>query len=237
MAATFRAFVRSILGQRSAARMLSGFVDSLLQTFENCRPGLTDAVLKESGDGVERFFAALYEKEKSRLEELVGIEHEHLSEDARREMVEKIDGRIREVLIPAYSRLARRLTQRERNDFYLSAGAWHGAERLAFGFAGMMLGGFVVWAPFIPLWSKEWVLVFALGGLVFPDLRRLLAFRRYASELDSLVTATDDEIFRMDVTLLTRETRTEGTRHPAPARAPETPPERAQPPKGREGGR
>jgi len=238
MAATFRAIVRSILGQRPTARMLSGFVDSLLQTFENCRPGLTDAALKEPSATVDRFFAALYEKEKPRLEELVAIEHAHLSEPARRELVERIDSRIREVLIPAYARLARRLTLRERNDFYVSAGAWHGLERIGFAAAGMALGAFVVWAPFIPIYAKEWVAVFALGGLVYPELRRVLAFRRYAAELEGLVARTDDEIFRMDLTLLTQgSVRDPVVGDAAAAARPHAVSERTPPPKGRQGER
>ena len=47
-------------------------MDSLLQTFENCRPGLPDDRL-ELGDA-EAFFAHLYEQEKSRLSEAVRVE-------------------------------------------------------------------------------------------------------------------------------------------------------------------
>ncbi len=39
--------------------MLGGFVDSLLQMFENCRPGLTDEILRAGPAGVERFFLDL----------------------------------------------------------------------------------------------------------------------------------------------------------------------------------
>jgi hypothetical protein len=217
--------------------MLGGFVDSLLQTFENCRPGLTDAAVHEPSPApaaVEAYFAALYEKEKVRLTELIALEHAEVPEAARREMVDKIDSRIRGVLIPAYARVARRLTARERNDFYLTASAWHGLERLGFGVAGMLTGLFVVWAPFIPLVAKEWIAVFGLGGLVFPELRRVLALRRYVSEVNGLVERTDDEIFRMDLTLLTREPL------PAPAVTPVRPhvsAEAGAPGKTREGGR
>jgi hypothetical protein len=151
--------------------MLGGFVDSLLQTFENCRPGLTDATVQERSDApVEAYFAALYEKERPRLHELVALEHGEPSEAARRDLVDKIDSRIRGVLVPAYARLARRLSVRERNDFYLTHGAWHGVERIGFGVAGMLAGAFAVWVPFIPLVAKEWVAIFALGGLAHETL-------------------------------------------------------------------
>lgn len=210
--------------------MLDGFVDSLIQTFENCRAGLADEALGTPAT-VEGFFLQLYDKERPRLTELVQLSYSHLSDADRQGLVEKIDGRIREILIPAYARVAGHFTGRERNDFYLSRGAWHGLERLGFGAAAMVIGGFVVWAPFIPLWSKEWVAVFALGGLVFPDLRRLLSWKRYESELNTLVARTDDEIFRMDLALLTREP-------PHPHVTPEKePPSPVPPPRARQGGR
>ena len=105
-------------------------------------------------------------------------------------------------MLPAYARLASGFTPRERNDFYLrprrctASSGWPGPP-------GLALGGFVVWAPFIPLWSKEWVLVFGLGGFVFPTIRRYFALRRYQHELNDLVARTDDEIWRLDLGFLT----------------------------------
>jgi len=114
-----------------------------------------------------------------------------------------VDERIRKVVLPAYARLASSFTPRERNDFYLTREELHGVERVAWSALGMALGAFVVWAPFIPLWSKEWVLVFAVGGFVFPSLRRYFALRRYQNELGYLVARTDDEIWRLDLDFMT----------------------------------
>jgi hypothetical protein len=96
----------------------------------------------------------------------------------------------------------------------LTPEALHGFERLGWGAVGVALGAFVVWAPFIPIWSKEWVLVFGVGGLVFPTLRRYLALRHYQSGLNDLVARTDDEIWRLDLGYMTsaatRESAGEG---------------------------
>jgi hypothetical protein len=103
---------------------------------------------------------------------------------------------------------------------------------LGFSAAGLLLGAFIVWAPFIPLNAKEWVFVFGLGGLVFPDLRRVFAWKRYESELNDVVGRTDDEIFRMDLALLTHET----PHVAAPLIERKQEPNRT-PPRTREGGR
>jgi hypothetical protein len=186
-----------------AGRVLDGFVDSLLQTFENCRAGLSDETLRAGSDEVAKFFGDLYQKEAPRLAEAVATQCAHLSDPARAQLLEKADTLIRRVVIPAYARLCTRFTARERNDFYLVAESWRGLERLGWGLAGLGLGAFVVWAPFIPLWSKEWVAVFAVGGLAFPNIRRLLSLRRYTADLNGVVGRTDDEIWRMDMALLT----------------------------------
>jgi hypothetical protein len=187
--------------QRAVGRMLGGFVDTLLQTFENCRPGLSDEQLR-SGAGVAEFFTELYEKERPQLLEAVARET-HLAPEAQAALAQRVDERIRKVVIPAYTRLAAPLSRRERNDFYLTPESLHLAERLAWAAGGMMLGTFVVWAPFIPLWEKEWVIPFMLAGLVFPELRRWLALRRYQAELNALVTRTDEEVWRLDLQYLT----------------------------------
>lgn len=181
-------------------RTLDGFLVSLLQTFENSRPGLTTEMLATGG--VEAFFRDLYEKEVRVLRERVGG-LTHLSKDEQEELFERVDERIRKVVVPAYARLASSFTPRERNDFYLAGEGLHGLERVAWAILGIALGAFAVWAPFIPLWSKEWVLVFAAGGFVLPGLRRYLALRRYQVELEDLVARTDDEIWRLDLGFMT----------------------------------
>ncbi len=195
-----RRLARLFVTSAAEHQTLDGFVDSLVQTFENSRPGLTAEMLAKAA--VEPFLRDLYLKEVDRLHEKVA-QLTHLSADEQRQIEDRIDERIRKVVIPAYARMAAAFTPRERNDFYLTRESLHTLERLGWGALGVALGAFVVWAPFIPLWSKEWVLVFGLGGLVFPSLRRYLALRRYQHELNDLVARTDDEIWRLDLGFLT----------------------------------
>jgi hypothetical protein len=183
--------------------MLSGFVDSVLQMFENCRAGLDDGIVRAGGAPVERFFAELYEKERPRLQEIIRQQEQHLSDGDREELFERVDERLRKVVIPAYARITARFTPRERNDFYYVPEHLHGLERLAWTAGGIGLGALAVAAPFIPLWDKEWIVLFAVAGLFFPNIRRLLALRRYQAELNALVGRTDDEIWRMDLAYIT----------------------------------
>jgi hypothetical protein len=190
-----------VLGRGPSPRgMLNGFVDSLLQSFENHRAGLSNDIDRREA---EAFFLALYEKEAPHLRDTVRQGELALPEASRDTFFAEVDDYVRRVVVPAYARLAGPFTRRERNDFYLTPESLHGLERVGFGVLGMLLGLFVVWAPFIPLWSKEWVLVFVIAGLVFPNLRRFLALRRYESEINRLVLRADDEIWRKDLAYVT----------------------------------
>ncbi len=210
-----RRFAR-LFQQPARERQLEGFVDSLLQTFENSRAGITTEML-ERGE-VEDFLLGLYQNEVRSLREKIA-HLPHLSSLEQQELFERVDERIRKVVVPAYARLASSFTPRERNDFYLAPESLHAVERLGWAVLGLLLGAFVVWAPFIPLWSKEWVLVFGVGGFVFPSLRRYLALRRYEGQLNDLVGRTDDEIWRLDLGYLTSAWE-RGSSSAAPEAAP-----------------
>jgi hypothetical protein len=182
-------------------RPLDGFVESLVQSFENCRPGLPDEGLSPAQ--AEPFFRDLYEKEKPRLRDTIRAEEPHLSDEARAEYARAVDAHARKVLVPAYARLAARFTERERNGFYRLPEPLHAVERALLCLLGIGVGALVVWAPFIPVWEKWWVLPFALTGLFAPELRRAFALKRYESEVNSLVARSDHEIVRLDSAYLT----------------------------------
>jgi hypothetical protein len=196
--------VRQLVRPRAALppAPLGGFCDGLLQTFENCRAGLSDDDARAGGGRAEKYFAQLYERERPRLDDAVALHGGHMAPGARAQLLAAVEERARTVIIPAYARLAAPLTLRERNDFYLTAPPLHALERLAFAAAGMLLGAFIVWAPFIPIWSKELILVTGVGGLLFPELRRLLALRRYQAEINRLVARTDADVARLEMALL-----------------------------------
>jgi hypothetical protein len=217
--------------------MLGGLVDSLLQTFENCRVGLSDETVEGGEKVVHDFFLELYEKESGHLAETVRLFETGLPAPAQQEILARVDELARKVVLPAYARLATRFTRPERNDFYLLPEPLHGLERFGWGVAGMGLGGFVVWAPFIPLWEKEWVLPFVVLGLLFPNIRRYFALRRYQSELNGIVAHADDEIRRAELAQLTSGEVVSATEPQHVASTAGSTTEGAVKPKARQGGR
>ena len=223
MKATFgRILALLARGDDPAPPAFDGFLDSLLQKFENCRPGLPDAVAGTGGEAAARFFADLYEAERPRLEDLVRQSEPLLEPSAREELFRKVDELIRNVVIPAYLRVALPYTARERNDFYLAPEPFHWLERLAWGAAGIAIGAFVVWAPFIPIWSKEIIFPAMVGGLLLPNIRRFLLMRRFEREINGLVSRGDREIARIDTAYLMAGAEQEmgtGTADTADARA------------------
>ena len=189
----------SVSGRVSGESRLLGplgrTIDSLVQGFEDRRAGLKDETIR-SGDG-EAFFMELYAGERDRLRGAVKLAEPQLSSDERDALLQDLDELAHKVLIPSYSRLAGSFTERERNDFYILRGPARVLERALFAVAGLLLGGFLVWAPFIPLWSKHWIWGLGLAGLVGPELRRYFAWKRYGRELNALVARTDRELERV----------------------------------------
>ncbi|MEO6325893.1 MAG: hypothetical protein ABIT01_15000 [Thermoanaerobaculia bacterium] len=187
----------------SGLRTLDGFFDSLVQSFENCRGGLKDEAIKTGPDEPARFFADLYEKEVPRLLDVIRLQEPHLSPEARQEYFRTVDDLIRKVVLPAYLRLTLHFTPRERNEFYLFPEPYHWLERAGWAVVGIVLGAAAIAAPFIPLWEKSWILPFLVGGFFVPDVRRLLALRKYETELNRLVSRADREVLRIDTAYLT----------------------------------
>lgn len=93
---------------------------------------------------------------------------------------------LRASLPRAWLRIARRYTALEARDF----GVWRGGDpvaRLTYVFVGLVLGGLILWAPFIPIWEKWFPFVLAAGGWWVPDLQTRFHKRRYARALGGLV--------------------------------------------------
>jgi hypothetical protein len=93
-----------------------------------------------------------------------------------------------DVVPDGWRRVAAPFTRLEDSGF----GNWRGGDlkaRLSYVLAGLVLGGIMLWAPFIPIWEKWFP--FALSGASFflPDATRFWHRRRYARELGRIVTS------------------------------------------------
>jgi hypothetical protein len=185
-------------GSANRPAIRGDLIDSLLQSFENCRPGLSDEKIRNLEE-VSQFFLAIYEKERPRLISAVNVQESFMSNEVREKFFAEIDSMIRTIVIPAYVRLATSYTPSERNDFYFVPQRYHFLERFGWAVVGMLLGGFAVWAPFIPIWSKEWVLPFAILGLVFPSVRKIFSIKHYESDLNRMVAKAESEIDRIEM--------------------------------------
>ncbi|MGC4115148.1 MAG: hypothetical protein QM765_11175 [Myxococcales bacterium] len=190
---------------RRALSPFGTFIDRLLQTFEDRRPGLTEETLKKGEKACEQYFLQVYENESARLRELVSGQ-EHLSQQARDALLVEVDKLIRTVVVPAYVRLTGRFTPRERNDFYLVREGLHLLERVGWGVAGVLVGALVMRGP-SPVWAKEAMVPFMVAGLFFPNLRSYLTLRRYEKDLNELVLRADREAGRIDVAYLLSDAR------------------------------
>lgn len=179
-------------------------VDTLIQAFEDRRLGLSSEQLAAGGPAVAGYFLEVYEQERPRIRAELDENEPHLTEAGRAAMFGEIDQLIREMIIPAYTRLSAAFTPKERRDFYHVPDGLHLLERLGWAFLGLLIGFFVLWARFIPLWTKELVLPLVIAGLVYPELRRFLALRRYERDLNQLVARADRELVRIDRAYLTR---------------------------------
>jgi hypothetical protein len=151
-----------------------------------------------------------------------------LDEEGLRRFVKTVDDLIRSVVIPAYLRIALPFTLRERNDFYRLPAPFHVAERILCGLGALLLGVFIIEAPFIPIWSKEILFPMLIAGLFLPNLRKLLSMRRFERELNDVVVRADREVARIDANLLLDEGVTEcelplleNQQHPETRRQPD----------------
>jgi hypothetical protein len=147
---------------------LGSIARDLIADLERARPGFA---LTPSG-----FEAAARERMQVRLTDL-RAQFASLGSDADYERVKR---ELEDVLLRRYLVFARGQSERDR------AGGPSIIERLVWAVGGLVLGGFFVWAPFIPI-SEKWV-PFAMMflGPFLPDWQRAWRLRQHARRLLAL---------------------------------------------------
>jgi hypothetical protein len=89
---------------------------------------------------------------------------------------------VRAIVPAAWQAIARPYTESQGT-------LWRGGDpiaRLTYVFIGLVVGGFCVWAPFIPIWEKWFPFVLALGAWWLPDAQVAWQRRRYARALGQI---------------------------------------------------
>jgi hypothetical protein len=91
--------------------------------------------------------------------------------------------------VPAqWRRVAEPFTRLEESGF----GNWRGGDlkaRLTYVLVGLVLGGLMLWAPFIPIWEKWFPFALAGASFFLPDATRMWHRRRYARQLGGIVAS------------------------------------------------
>ena len=101
----------------------------------------------------------------------------------------ELEKEVLHVIVPQYAEAAARFTQLERTDF----GVWRGgdlAARALFALGGLLVGSIIIALPFVPIFEEMFAFALAVGGFLYPDLKRWMHQRRYAKELNRILAET-----------------------------------------------
>lgn len=151
-------------------------------------------------------FAVLQECEHARRALLPNEAHGRLIETARRKLAEihesylenggtpayweELEREVLETSVPAYIPDAIEQTRLEKSGYDV----WRrgdAAARALFALGGLTLGGLIVAAPFIPIWEDAFAFVLAVGGLLYPEIKQLVADFRHSRLLNRMIAGAE----------------------------------------------
>jgi hypothetical protein len=103
---------------------------------------------------------------------------------------QELEHEILDTAMPRYVAAAVEKTRLERASYDL----WRRgdpAARGALALAGLAIGGFIVWAPFIPIWDKGFAFVLAAVFACYPEIKRWFYDFRHYRLLNHLITGAE----------------------------------------------
>jgi hypothetical protein len=153
---------------------LGSIARDLIADLERARPGFP---LSRAG-----FEAAARERLQLRLADL-RAQFASLGSDADFDRVRR---ELDDVLLRRYVTFALPQSERDR------VGGPSVLERLAWAVGGLVLGGFLVWAPFVPIWEKWLPFALMLLGPFLPDWQRSWRLRQHGRRLLALESDLDE---------------------------------------------
>jgi hypothetical protein len=101
-----------------------------------------------------------------------------------------LEREVLEVTLPQYLPAAVEQTRLERCSYDL----WRQgdpAARALFTLLGLILGGLIILAPFIPIWEDAFAFVLAVAGFLYPEIKQLYFDRRHARFLNRLIVQAE----------------------------------------------
>ena len=151
-------------------------------------------------------FAVLQECEHVRRGLLPNEAQARLMEAARRKLSEiresydeqggtpgywqELEREVLETSLPAYIPDAVEQTRLEKSGYDV----WRRGDataRVVFALAGLTLGGLIIAAPFIPIWEDAFAFVLAVGGLLYPEVKQLVADFRHSRLLNRMIAEAE----------------------------------------------
>ena len=103
---------------------------------------------------------------------------------------EDLEREVLEAMLPQYLPAALEQTRMERNSYDL----WRQgdpAARAILTLIGLILGGLIVKAPFIPIWEDAFAFFLAAGFFLYPEIKQLYFDRRHARFLNRLIVQAE----------------------------------------------
>ena len=127
--------------------------------------------------------ARLREAARRKLEE-IRVSYEEMG--GTQPYWEELEREVLEAALPQYIPAAIEQTRLEKNSYDL----WRQgdpAARALFTLIGLILGGLIIKAPFIPIWEDAFAFALAAGFFLYPEIKQLYYDRRHARFLNRLI--------------------------------------------------
>jgi hypothetical protein len=195
-------------------------------------------------------FAVLQECEHQRRALLPNEAESRLQETARAKLAEihesyvelggtepywrELEREVMETALPQYIEEALEQTRREKTNYDL----WRQgdpAARITFLLLGLVIGGLVWKAPFIPLWDESIALLSGLVGLLYPEIKKTYFDYRHSRRLNRMIAHAekyqkDQRLHYLSEARMREELAAVGVPSTHPRATPETesPPKPAQ---------
>jgi hypothetical protein len=102
----------------------------------------------------------------------------------------ELEREVLETALPQYSPAAVEQNRLEKSNYDL----WRQgdpAARALYGLSGLVIGGLIVAAPFIPIWEDAFALALAAASFLYPEIKKTVFDFRHARLLNRLIAQAD----------------------------------------------